>query len=174
MTGPAPDNCASAKLNVDWVFTDAGATRTYQGYRRAGRSPYDALHGAQDHNPAAQASLEQCRGWVETYLASRGDAVPPISKARFLTRSDCQCASVIPTGMQVQGGKPQYRVTGSCDPLIISVRFTNAMNETQSAWVNAGILSGGGGRTITAPNYELTSIRAIELKNADYSVSCPF
>src|SRR6185295_19834994 len=42
-------NQQEAQVAVDWVFTDVGATRTFQRFLADGNSPLDSVIGAQGH-----------------------------------------------------------------------------------------------------------------------------
>jgi hypothetical protein len=64
-----PCNQHEAKTNIDWVFRDSGARQTYANGRGTGLSPFDAVLGAQGHNPHAQQTILNCRGWAQGYLA---------------------------------------------------------------------------------------------------------
>lgn len=73
---PPTPQCQEAKIAIDWVFSDSGATRTFVQNRNAGRSPYDSVIGAQGHNPHAQDMLRECAGWGSNYLiATYADAI---------------------------------------------------------------------------------------------------
>lgn len=60
-----------AKINIDWVFSDAGAKATYARNRRGGRTPYEAVLHAQGHNSSAQESIRACAGFATKYAAMK-------------------------------------------------------------------------------------------------------
>ena len=78
---PPTPQCQEAKVAIDWVFADAGATGTFARFREQGNSPMDSVIGAQGHNPQAQAMLRACAGWGSNYLmAIYGDAVNGLTR----------------------------------------------------------------------------------------------
>ncbi|HKP22945.1 MAG TPA: hypothetical protein VJV39_03725 [Dongiaceae bacterium] len=77
---PTPE-CEEARIAIDWVFADAGATGTFARFREQGNSPMDSVIGAQAHNPHAQEMLRACAGWGANYLmAVYGDAVRGLTR----------------------------------------------------------------------------------------------
>lgn len=99
-------DCSEAKQNVEWVLLkDKGARNTFETARRSGQSPFDALLTAQGHNPRAQASIRQCRAWVQEYLAEADlgtpstDAKPPGADTGSGPDNDfnLDCISVVST-----------------------------------------------------------------------------
>jgi hypothetical protein len=78
---PPTPQCQEAKVAIDWVFADAGATGTFARFREQGNSPIDSVIGAQGHNPHAQAMLRACAGWGANYLmATYGNAVNGLTR----------------------------------------------------------------------------------------------
>jgi hypothetical protein len=62
-----------ARINIRWVFGDAGATQAYAAGRSGGLSKFAALLAAQGHSPNAQRTIAEF-GEVRTekYVTSLG------------------------------------------------------------------------------------------------------
>ncbi len=181
---PANSVCKTeGKINVDWVFTDKGASQRYAQLRHQGNSPFEAVVGAQAHNPKAQKVLRDCASWVVAYLASKGEghsgqAGPP---ARRLSTADCKCISVIPTGESDFNGRTEYRVTNSCDEMNVRVLFTGDIlkglgvrSDAFSSWADAGPILAGLERVVRAPAWKIVSIAAVTLTNPSSTFTCRF
>ena len=68
-----PAGCAAAKVAIDWILVkDAGARQSYNSAIARGRTVLEALIYAQRHNPNAQADLQACPGWAESYARALG------------------------------------------------------------------------------------------------------
>lgn len=66
---------AEARGNLDWIFRDAGAARTYQAARDAGRSRYQSALTAQSgrrQQNAYRTIVQYGEQRVERYLQTRG------------------------------------------------------------------------------------------------------
>lgn len=170
MTGTCARN---NRINVDWVFDDAGANARYRRLLADGRSRFEAVMAAQGHNPPVQRSFLQCRAWVEAYLASRDSASSAADPV--LGTEDCRCISAVPTGNGgIDGQGREYRVSNSCAALDVAVQFVDAANSTRTTWARLGELAGGGSRTVFAPGYDIPSIRAIEVRRGSAFRTCAF
>lgn len=64
-------NQSEATINIDWVFVDVGATRSFQKFYNNGNSALDSVIKAQAHNPDAQMTIKNCSGWAAEYIAKR-------------------------------------------------------------------------------------------------------
>lgn len=166
--GSPPVGCSAAKENIDWIFRDSGARNTFLANRSEGKDAFSSAIAAQAHNPAAQRTLMECQSWATDYVngldPSRGPAMPD----RTLGQRDCECITIVPLGGF------RYRVSNSCDEMRMMVRFADAANSTRHAWADAGIVSGGGQSTVSAPAYEIVSISGANLKNSTSSVTCVY
>lgn len=168
--GPDGDNrCeAEVKEDVDWVFRDKGALATYRGKINTGMSPFDAVVFAQGHNSPVQKQLKECRAYVVQYLASKGrEPNEGTLPNRKLTSADCSCVSILPVSNR-------YRVTNDCDKMKITVQFEDAANTSRKAWIDSGVIGGGGSSTIAAPAYAIASIHASSLRNAASEIICRY
>lgn len=161
-----------AREAVDWVFRDDGARGTFQSRIDAGHTPFESVVAAQGHNRNAQNDLNACRAWVEAYLGGSGP--------ERLSREDCACVSVIPTGEIDRNGRPEYRISNnSCDVLIVSVRFIGDILQLTatpafSSWGGTPPLSRGESATVWAPAWKFVSIDAIRIRRGSSSFACPF
>lgn len=173
-----------AKINIDWVLQkDAGAQAQYRKFRANGQAPVDAVISAQAHNPHAQQTIRQCRDWAARYIAGLPQPAPPAPppgpmSRRQLTRDDCRCISILPTGNPDAPGRPSYRVTNRCDLMQVAVQFKGTIGATAgdlgfSYTADAGAVGDGGGAVVQAPAWSLISIGGYTLKNSGSSVSCP-
>jgi hypothetical protein len=178
--GPGGCDQEKAKINVDWVFDDAGAQATYRQQLNRGKSAFEAVVGAQAHNPPVQNALRQCQTWVESYLASRGAPGGGITLSnRALGPSDCRCISVLRAGNVDTQGRQAYRGVNACDGMNVSVRFIGDILSLTpslelSSWVQAGLLGANQERIVWAPAWKIVSIKALGLKNAAGSFTCQF
>lgn len=168
----APQTAAcerDVKDGVDWVFRDAGAHSTYDRFRSQGFSAYEAVYGAQGHNPPFQAQLEACKGWVIAYLATMGRNTDGTDLTdEILTTGACSCISITPVGAQ-------YTVSNSCAATMrISVTFIDAAGGAQAVARDAGIVLGGGSASIPAPNLTINSIASATLAGTRNAVTCRF
>ncbi len=168
----APQTAAcerDVKDGVDWVFRDAGAHTTYNRFRSQGFSAYEAVYGAQGHNPPFQAQLEACKGWVIAYLATLGRNTDGADLTdETLTAAACSCVSINPAGAQ-------YSVSNSCAATMrISVTFIDAAGGAQPVTRDAGIVLGGGTALIPAPNLTLNSIASTTLAGTRNAVTCRY
>ena len=95
-------NQQEAQVAVDWVFTDVGATRTFQRFLADGNSPLDSVIGAQGHNPNAQQALRDCSGWVANYIGTRyAGAIPGLRPTQVDAGS--QSCEAPPAGLCYNG-----------------------------------------------------------------------
>jgi hypothetical protein len=165
---------AKAKINVDWVFSNAGAKATYQLHRSMGESAFQAVESAQAHNTPVQALLRECQGWVEDYLHQQGGCTlgrnPPGPQ-------DCSCVSVIPTGSVDDTGTPYYRVIDSCPEdhaFNVSVGFVDAHAGGNSPSYGQPQLSCPSQPFTVRPpqTYPIPSISSINLQNAGGTYTC--
>lgn len=166
-----PELQAKAKINVDWIFADRGATGTFESHRRMGESAFEAAVSAQGHNPPVQQLFRQCRAWVEAYLGrSNGCTLAD----RTPGPDTCRCISVIPIG-QDQTGTPIYRVTNSCpDGLRVGVQFVDAaaMGATPSTGP-AQLICPTKDFQVRAPQtFQIPSISAMRLEAATGGYTC--
>jgi len=83
--GSKPQDCRrdEARINIDWVFNDAGARATYQTGRRGGQTPFEACIRAQGHNPRAARVIQECSSFSMRYCEEkdrqlRGDSQAPV------------------------------------------------------------------------------------------------
>ena len=173
-----------AKTNIDWVLQkDAGAQAQYRKFRANGQAPVDAVISAQTHNPHAQQTIRQCRDWATRYIAGLPQPAPPAPppppmSRRQLTRADCRCISVLPTGNPDAAGRPSYRVTNRCDLMQVAILFKGAIGSTPgdlgfSYTADAGAVGNDGAAVVQAPGWSLISIASYTLRNSGSSISCP-
>lgn len=171
---------SEAQANIDWIFTDAGARSTYGRLRTNGRSAFEAVVGAQAHNPRVQQLLRSCQSFAEAYLARRGeDGAGATLSNRPLSQGDCRCVSVLPTGAADWQGRVGYRVINSCDGLEISVLFGRDIARWSpnprafETWAQAGLMGPNEERIVYVPGGTILSINAVGIRNAVNSVTCP-
>jgi hypothetical protein len=176
---------AKAKINVDWVFSNAGAKITYQLHTGMGESAFQAVESAQAHNPPVQSLLRECQGWVEAYLAGLHKQGGPCTLGgRPPGPQDCSRFSVIPAGTDGTG-TPYYRVTdaGSDDQAMnVSVGFVDAGSSLAYNGVAGGSSPSYGQPqfachslpfTVRPPQtFTIPSISAISLQNAGGTYTC--
>ena len=164
---------AEAKINVDWVFANAGARATYEAHRQMGETAFDAVLNAQAHNPAVQALLRQCRAWVVVYVNQPGGCALDANKPG---PEQCRCISVVPTGAFDLTGTPIYQVTNACPAgMKVNVQFTDAAPRTGgfSSWGQPILTCPGRPYQVRAPQtYAIPSISAIGLQSAGGSYTC--
>lgn len=70
----AGGDCSTVKENIDWVFRDPGAQRTFAQQKSSGKSDFEAVIGAQAHNRPVQDLLRRCQAVAQAYLDSRDAA----------------------------------------------------------------------------------------------------
>jgi len=180
---PASDRCrgaatcgpelqAKARINVDWVFRDAGAHSTYGVHREMGESAFEAVVSAQAHNPPVQQLLRECRGWVEAYLGQNGgctlDDHMPIADS-------CPCVSIVPTGQFDPTGAPFYKVSSACaGGLRVAAEFIDAAaTGGPPAWGQPQLICPGQSFIVRAPQtFSIPSIAAYQLQGARGSYTC--
>jgi hypothetical protein len=176
----SPEICQNeAKVDVDWVFNDRGARSTYLQQRSIGKSAFEAVVGAQAHNPQVQTLLRRCQAWAESYLGLLGEPSGGVTlSSRILTTADCRCISVLPTRDLDREGRLAYRVINSCDGLEVSVQFTGDIlrlspdTSAFSSWAQAGLLGNNQERTVRAPAWNIVNINSIAIRNAAGSLTC--
>jgi hypothetical protein len=164
---------------VDWVFRDHGATGTYQRALKGGASPFQSVFEAQAHNPSAQEILLGCRAVIEAYLARLG-ARPdsrPLSRHQLGAR-DCRCISIEPVG-EDHHRRAVYRVTNSCDGLLVAVQFAEDIlsltaSPALSSWAHAGQLMKDMSVELTGPDRRFSMIAGVAIENAVSTHSCRF
>jgi hypothetical protein len=167
-----PELQAKAKINVDWIFADRGATGTFESHRRMGESAFEAAVSAQGHNPPVQQLLRQCRAWVEAYL---GQSDGCTLANRTPGPDTCRCISVRPTGQSDPTGAPTYRVTNSCpDGLRVSVQFVDAVSTGGTPSTGqAQLICPTKASLIRAPQtFQIPSISAVTLQGATGAYTC--
>ena len=168
-----------ARQNVDWVLNNGGARATYRNRLYAGNTAFDAVVGAQGHNPKAQAILRTCQVWVKNYLLQLG---PPdrhlMLSNRRLTNADCQCISVLPTGEYDWQKRQAYRVVNTCDALSVAVNFTGDIASYSpnpagfSSVAQAGRLDTNQERRVWAPDWKVVSVSSFTLRSTAGSLTC--
>ena len=181
-SSPAPPDaggsaaCREAKINIKWVFRDAGARLTYARNRDAGMSPLDAVVAAEGHNPHAQRTIIDCAGSASMIAQALGAG--DLSNAavladRTLGSSDCACISVLPDA------DGSYVVKNSCDPLRVSVNFGGDLGPTPfpdmsnvSAWANAGVVSPGVDGRVRHADGIIATLRRVQIADAKHSFVC--
>lgn len=173
-SGPCdPALQAKAKINVDWVFADRGATNTYNLHRQMGESAFEAVVSAQAHNPPVQNLLRQCRPWVEAYLKTGGGCT---LGNRAPGPNDCGCISVTPSGEYDPTGMPIYQVSSSCpDGFNVSVGFVDAAVSTGSSasWGQPRLVCPSQSYHTRPPQtFQIPSITGMSLQNAAGNYSC--
>jgi len=177
--GPAPAGCESeVKIAIDWVLLlDRGAQARYAQFRSEGKSAFEAVVGAQAHNPPVQRMLQQCRGVAEAYLLNRGfaaggQAAPPQRESglgsRPLSVQDCRCISVLPTATA------GYRVVNSCDMMEVAVNFSDASlsHASHSMWGTAVRVGQGKEGMVYPGSQRVPSIRAFYIRNSAHTFTC--
>ncbi len=182
--GLPPDGATTkeCKINIDWVFEDRGARARYESERRAGKSAFEAVVGAQAHNAPVQRLLRQCQTWAESYLGSQQGTQPGgvTLGNRRLGQEDCRCIDVVPTGESNFQGQPGYRVSNKCDGMNVSVRFDGTISRMGgdlglTTTAQAGLMGPGQQRVVrSAAGWTITSIKAVGLNNAAGSYSCNY
>lgn len=167
------------RQNTDWVLNDSGARATYRNRLSTGNTAFEALVGAQGHNPKAQAILLGCQDWVEKHLRRVGQPDRDVALSdRSLTQADCQCISVLPTGDFDWQQRQAYRVINSCDALAVAVRFTGDIatyspNPTGfSSVAQVGRLGTNQERRVRAPDWTIVSINSYTLRSTAGSLTC--
>jgi hypothetical protein len=190
--GPAPSSTAAsqsgksagrckleeAKANFNWVFSDAGAQKTFAAARSQGLSPMDAVLRAQGHNAHAQQTLRDCASWVEAELAAKG---AKRSKSdlpnRRLSQADCKCLSVLPTDTSPKGYN--VKMDERCDSMQVAVKLVGDLSAVArvgdfplSSVAGVGILRAGDSHFIRSPDWAIVSIKGVTLKNASSSFVC--
>jgi len=167
------------RQNTDWVLNDSGARANYRNRLSTGSTAFEALVGAQAHNPKAQAILLGCEQSVRMYLLQIGQPYPNVALSnRSLTQADCQCISVLPTGDFDWQQRQAYRVINSCDALAVAVRFTGDIatyspNPTGFASVaQVGRLATNQERRVRAPDWSVVSINSYTLRSTAGSFTC--
>ena len=168
-----------ARENVAWVLNNSGARATYRNLLSNGNTPFDAVVGAQGHNPKAQAILRTCQVWVKNYLLQLG---PPdqnlMLSNRSLTNADCQCISVLPTGEYDWQQRQAYRVVNSCNALAVAVNFTGDIASYSpnpagfSSVAQVGRLDTNQERRVRAPDWKVVSISSFTIKSTAGSLTC--
>jgi len=170
-----------AKTNIDWVvLKDAGAMARYRQFRANGQSPVDAVISAQAHNPHAQQTIRQCRDWAIKYLAGLPAPGAPqqATGGPKLTRNDCACISILPTGSSDDAGRPYYRVTNGCGALQVRVQFkgTNSTvpGDLGFSYRTDPVTVGVGAEAIVqAPAWTIVSIAGYNISNGASGLFCP-
>lgn len=175
---PKEAQCTEAKENIDWVFRDSGAKASFADARRRAYSPLDAVIFAQRHNAHAQQTIEECANWAASYLETVAGATVSASNKVNLSNKplgarDCRCVSVVPTNDVDFSGRRAYRVTNSCDGLLVGVQFIEKYpSNSMTSWAEIGALGSNDEIIVRAPAYKLTSIRAVSIRNVAGSFTC--
>lgn len=175
-----PSRCKldEAKANFNWVFSDAGAQKTFAVARSQGLSPMDAVLRAQGHNAHAQQTLRDCASWVEAQLAAKG-AKPSKNDLpnRRLSQADCKCLSVLPTDTSPKGY--DVKMDERCDSMQVAVRLVGDLSAVArvgdfplSSVAGVGILRAGDSHFIRRPDWAIVSVKGVTLKNASSSFVC--
>jgi hypothetical protein len=165
----AQDPMAEVRESIDWVFRDAGAKATYERFRRQGFTPFQAVVAAQGHNPAAQALLEENKGWAIAYLATRGQVsgAGELTDVQ-LTTQVCSCVTITPAG-------DTYRVTNSCNlNMRFTIGFIDAAGASPPMSIPAGIIVAGGTATVNSPRMTVPSIASTLLESSRNGVTCRY
>lgn len=174
---PGRCNQNEAKTNLEWIFSNDGAKRTFAAARSQGKAPLDAALQAQGHNAHAQQTLRDCAGWVEAQLAGRGEKRSDKDLPnRPLSQADCKCLTV----QGATGGSRGYNVNMSptCDTMDIVLKLTGDNGGMPggslplSSNARVGILRAGATKVVGAPNWSIVSLRAVTLRNASSSFVC--